>query len=82
MKKIFMILALAAMTLTAGAQDVKTHEFDKFIAVYPADYKPRIVWGDVDGFDIDENHNYEVVIDPYCATLDGLKARGISRTMP
>ena len=76
MKKIIMILALAAMTLTAGAQDVKTHEFDKFIAVYPADYKPRIVWGDVDGFDIDENHNYEVVIDPYCATLDGLKDYG------
>ena len=58
MKKIFMILALAAMTLTAGAQDVKTHEFDKFIAVYPADYKPRIVWGDVDG----EGNYYTAVV--------------------
>jgi len=76
MKKFFMTLALAAITMTVCAQDVKTHEFDKFIAVYPADYKPRIVWGDVDGFDIDDKHNYEVVIDPYCATLDGLKFYG------
>lgn len=73
MKKLFAILAFAAMTMTVNAQDVKTHEFDKFTAVYPADFKPRIVWGDVDGFEIDKNHNYEIVIDPYCATLDGLK---------
>lgn len=79
MKKIFAILALAAMTLTASAQDVKTYEFDKFIAVYPADFKEKIVWGDVDGFNIDDDHLYEVVIDPYCCDLNGLKDFGIDR---
>lgn len=71
-----MTLAFAAMTLTVSAQDVKTYEFEKFVAVYPADFKEKIVWGDVDGFNIDDDHLYEVVIDPYCATLDGLKEYG------
>ena len=38
MKKLMMLVAFAAMCFTANAQDVKTHEFDKFVAVYPADF--------------------------------------------
>ena len=79
MKKIIMMMALAAMTLTASAQDVKTYEMDKFITVYPADFKPKIVWGSCDGFEKGEDHLYEVVIDPYCCDLDGLKDFGIDR---
>ena len=36
-----MLVAFAAMCFTANAQDVKTHEFDKFVAVYPADFQPK-----------------------------------------
>lgn len=64
MKKLMMLVAFAAMCFTANAQDVKTHEFDKFVAVYPADFQPKIVWGDVDGFNKGEDHLFEVVIDP------------------
>ena len=74
-----MLVAFAAMCFTANAQDVKTHEFDKFVAVYPADFQPKIVWGDVDGFNKGEDHLFEVVIDPYCATLATLKDFGDDR---
>ena len=79
MKKFMMLVAFAAMCFTANAQDVKTHEFYKFVAVYPADFQPKIVWGDVDGFNKGEDHLFEVVIDPYCATLATLKDFGDDR---
>lgn len=76
MKKILMMVALMAMTLTVSAQDVKTYEFEKFTAVYPADFELNMVWGECWGFKIGDDHLYEVVIDPYCTTLNGLKDYG------
>ena len=76
MKKILMMVALMAMSLTVSAQDVKTYEFEKFTAVYPADFELNMVWGECWGFKIGDDHLYEVVIDPYCTTLNGLKDYG------
>ena len=46
MKKIFAILAFAAMTLTTSAQDLKTFDCALFTCQYPADFEAQEQWMD------------------------------------
>ena len=46
MKKIFMMMALAAMTLTASAQGLKTFDCKLFSCQYPANFEAQEQWMD------------------------------------
>ena len=46
MKKFFMMMALAAMTLTASAQDLKTFDGKLFSCQYPANFEAQEQWFD------------------------------------
>lgn len=79
MKKIFMMMALMAMTLTASAQDaeLKTYDCKPFTCQYPADYE-----ADEDPFfdtmfsaEKDETHKMQMSLnDQKIASLQAFKA--------
>ena len=80
MKKFLMFVVFAALSSTAGAQELKTYDGPKSTNQYPADFEPVVYdWSDEDGVVVwkkDDNHSLEIYIQEGFSTVDELANNG------